>query len=235
MLEITFVTLFPDPVLSAMRHSVLARAEANGLVSYQACNPRDFAHDDRKSVDARPVSGGPGMVLRADIVGAALDSLDLEGAEVVFPDPNGEQLNQTIAVDLSHATKIVFVCGHYEGIDDRVRQKYATRSLSLGDYILSGGEFAALVMADAVVRLVPGTLGEVKSLDIDAHSDCLLSSPQFAQPDVWQGLIVPEILKSGDHVAIDKWKRQIALRETRRLRPDLFCKAPLSRSDLDLL
>ncbi len=235
MLDITFVTLFPEPVLSAIRHSVLARAEASGLVSYDACNPRDFALDERKSVDARPVSGGPGMVLRADIVGAALDSLDLKDAEVVFPDPNGEPFNQLVATELNQASKIVFVCGHYEGIDDRVRQKFATRSLSLGDYILSGGEFAALVMADAIVRLIPGTLGEAKSLDIDAHSDGLLSSPQYAQPDVWQGLIVPEILKSGDHVAIDKWKRQIALRETRRLRPDLFCKAPLSRSDLDLL
>ncbi|HRI44177.1 MAG TPA: tRNA (guanosine(37)-N1)-methyltransferase TrmD [Fimbriimonadaceae bacterium] len=235
-MRIDFVTLFPEMVLPALRHSILARAEQTGIVSFAATNPRDFATDAHRTVDGRPCGGGPGMVMRPDVVGRALESLDLmPGHRIVLTDPNGERFEQRHARDIASVDHLVILCGHYEGIDDRIRQRYASDVFSIGDFVLTGGEFPALLIADAVVRLLPGVLGDPDSLGADSHSDGLLSYPQFTLPREWEGFQVPAVLLSGDHGAIARWRRRHALISTRRQRPDLFCRARLSKSDVDLL
>jgi tRNA (guanine37-N1)-methyltransferase len=154
---------------------------------------------------------------------------------VVMPDPTGPLFGQEDAQELSRFDQVVFLCGHYEGIDERVCEKWVTHRFSIGDYVLTGGELPALVMADAVVRLLPGVLGDASSLGIDSHSDGLLSAPQYTRPEVWEGRSVPDVLRSGDHGAIAKWKRAVGLKVTRERRPDLFARAALAKSDLVLL
>lgn len=233
-MRIDFVTLFPDTILAGVRYSILARAESLGLVEFGVCNPRDFATDKHRSVDDAPYGGGPGMVMKPDVWGDALDSVISSGSQVVFPDPNGVRFCQSHARELSGQEHVVFVCGHYEGFDERFVEEFATHRFSLGEFIVTGGELPAAVMADAIVRLLPGAVKE-ESRDADAFGDGLLTHPQYTRPEVWREKPVPEVLRSGDHQAIESWRRAHRLRLTRRLRPDLFSKAPLSLSDLDLL
>lgn len=235
MLRIQFVTLFPDMVLQAVGHSMLKRAVDAKLVAFEAADPRSFTHDKHRTVDDKPFAGGPGMLLKPEPIAQAIESLGVEGAAIVFTEPTGTRFTQGSAQELAEQRSIQFVCGHYEGIDERVRKRFATHCFSLGDFVLTGGELAALVMADAVVRLIPGVLGCSESLSIDSHSDGLLSAPQYTRPESWRGERVPEVLVSGDHAAVAQWKRREALRLTRAVRPDLFCRAPLEKGDLDLL
>lgn len=236
MLRIDFVTLFPEMVIPAVRHSILQRAQASGAVEFHATNPRDFASDKHRTVDAKPFGGGPGMLMMPEPLDLALSGLDLEDeAEVVFLEPSGTLFDQRTARELAESSRIVLVCGHYEGIDQRILEKYATRILSLGDFVLTGGELPALVVADAVVRLLPKVLGDPCSLEEDSHSDGLLSYPQYTRPRVWEGRAVPEVLVSGDHGSVKDWRRAHAVRQTRERRPDLFCRATLTKKDLDLL
>lgn len=176
------------------------------------------------------------MVMMAEPVRDAILSLP-RGPEtaIVFTDPTGVPFDQAAAAELAKSEHVVFVCGHYEGIDERVRKRYATYTFSIGDYVLTGGELPALVMADAVCRLIPGVLGSEASLEIDAHSDGLLSAPQYTRPDEFEGEPIPAVLKSGNHGEIERWKRLQSLRLTRERRPDLFAKAALKKGDLDLL
>lgn len=235
-LRIDFVTLFPEMVLPALRHSILKRAEAEGHVQFNAANPRDFTTDPHRTVDDSPYGGGPGMVMKCEPVAQAIRSLAPSSeTEIIVTDPTGPRFDQDAAQELSQVGHIILVCGHYEGIDDRIRQHLATRSYSLGDFILTGGEPAAIVMADAIVRLRPDVLGCAESLGIDAHSEGLLSAPQFTRPEIWEGLQVPEELCRGNHQAAERWKRRYALKLTREHRPDLFSRANLAKSDLDLL
>lgn len=223
-------------MLSAVGHSMLKRASEAGHVEFGATNPRDFTHDSHRTVDDKPIGGGPGMLMLAEPLAEALDSLNLGPEDaVVFPEPTGTTFSQTAAKGLAGFARVVFVCGHYEGIDERILQLYATHRYSIGDYVLTGGELPALVMADAVTRLVPGVLGCGDSLAIDSHEGGLLSAPQYARPQSFRGLEVPEILYSGDHPKIEKWKRRIALETTRQNRPDLFCRARLEKGDADML
>jgi tRNA (guanine37-N1)-methyltransferase len=234
--RIDFVSLFPDQVLGAVRYSITKRAAERGLVAFSAVSPRDFARDRRGTVDDSPAGGGPGMVMMAETVRDALHSLPVsEPRAIVFTDPTGTPFQQGHAMGLSKMEQVVFVCGHYEGIDERARLAYATHTFSIGDFILTGGELPALMMADAIVRLLPGVLGSSESLEIDAHHDGLLSAPQFTAPDTFEGFAIPDVLKSGDHAAVKKWKRAQALRLTRQNRPDLFAKAKLDKNDLELL
>lgn len=236
MLRVDFVTLFPEMVLGAVSHSILRRASEAGLVHFDAVNPRTFTVDNHRTVDDSPFGGGPGMVMKCEPIAEALDSLELEGnAAVVMTDPTGTPFSQEIARDFASRPRVVFLCGHYEGIDDRIRQLYATHSVSLGDFILTGGELPALVMADAAVRLLPGALGSAESLEADSHAEGLLSAPQFTRPEVFRDLPIPPVLKSGDHGAIARWRRQQGLLQTRMSRPDLFWKSPLTDKDVDLL
>ncbi len=236
MLRFDFITLFPQMVLASARHSMLLRAEQDGIVSFQATDPREFTTDNHRTVDDKPYGGGPGMLMKPEPVYKAFNSLNVENdAAVIFPDPTGPLYTQADAEQLAQQKHIVFICGHYEGIDERIAQKLATHRFSIGDYVLTGGELPALVIADSIVRLLPGVLGCSESLSIDSHNDALLSSPQYTRPDEFLDLDVPEVLKSGNHGAVETWKRKQALLLTRRNRPDLFCKARLESRDLDLL
>lgn len=235
MLSITFITLFPEMVLPAARHSILARAEGAGLVQFAAVNPRDFATDAHHTVDDSPFGGGPGMVMRPDVVSAAIDSVRKPSSKVIIFEPWGQRLTQSLAKALASEESLILVCGHYEGIDNRVHEKYGAVTISVGDYVLTGGELPALIIADSVTRLLSGALGDAESLESDSHSDGLLSYPQYTRPWDWEGRTPPEVLRSGNHAEIAKWRRQVSLRMTRERRPDLFATAQLDESDLDLL
>ncbi len=230
-----FITLFPELVLGAVNHSILKRAQTNGLIEFAATNPRDFTTDKHRTVDDTPFGGGPGMLMKPEPVDAALASVVRDGALVVMPDPTGRLFGQVDAIDLARSSHIVFLCGHYEGIDERVCEKWVTHRFSIGDYVLTGGEMPAIVMVEAIARNVPGVLGSAESLGIDSHSEGLLSAPQYTRPEVWDGIPVPAVLKSGDHAAIDAWKRAQSLGITRTRRPDLFARAHLAKRDIDLL
>jgi tRNA (guanine37-N1)-methyltransferase len=235
-MRIEFVTLFPEMVLPALRHSILGRAEERGFARYQAVNPRDFTYDRHGKVDDTPYGGEPGMLIRPEPVERSLAWLGLElDAAVILTDPAGQPFGQRDAAELACRPQVVFLCGHYEGFDHRVKTHLATHSYSIGDYVLTNGELPALVMADAIVRLIPGVLGSADSLAADSHSDGLLSAPNYTRPEVWRGDAVPEVLRSGNHRLIEEWRRAQALRLTRELRPDLLAKAKLTKRDLKTL
>ncbi|MEQ1933670.1 MAG: tRNA (guanosine(37)-N1)-methyltransferase TrmD [Fimbriimonadaceae bacterium] len=236
-MRINFVTLFPEQVLGALAHSIIGRGVERGLLEFVAVNPRDFTTDKHRTVDDTPYGGGPGMVMKPEPIHAALLSLGLEPGNdiVLMPDPTGVLFTQVRAIQLGGPSSVTILCGHYEGIDDRIATHWKAEKLSIGDYILSGGEFAALVIADAICRNVPGILGCAESLDIDSFGDGLLSAPQFTRPEVWNELAVPEVLTTGDHGAIGKWKRRESLQLTLKQRPDLFSKARLDKNDVNLL
>lgn len=236
-MRIDFVTLFPEQILGALRHSIIARAESAGLVEFHAVSPRDFATDKHRTVDDTPFGGGPGMVMMAEPIHQALLSVGLTpgDATILMPDPTGFLFDQPRVRQLAKLDRLAIVCGHYEGIDDRLRAHWGAIPLSLGDFVLTGGELPAAVMADAICRHVPGVLGSAESLDIDSFGDGLLSCPQYTRPETWEGHSVPEVLRSGNHVAAEKHKRGESLKLTRMRRPDLFARAKLSRTDIQLL
>ena len=189
MLNIHFISIFPDLIRSALSYSIPNRAMQSGLVQYNMIDPRNFTEDKHQKVDDSPFGGGPGMLMKAEPLAKSIESLLLpECAEIIFTDPTGERFDQHAAWKLSSSSHLVFVCGRYEGIDERVQEQFATRTYSIGDYILSGGEFAALVMADAVVRLIPGALGKPESLHQDSFVEGLLSFPQYTRPKNWREL-----------------------------------------------
>jgi len=235
--RIDFITLFPEQVLGAVRHSILARAEQAGVITFHAVNPRDFTTDRHRTVDDSPYGGGPGMVMLAEPIHQALLSVGLTPGTcpVLMPDPTGVLFNQGHAVSWAREDRLAIVCGHYEGIDDRLRQLWGAVPVSIGDFVLTGGELPAAIIADAVCRNVPGVLGSAESLEIDSFGDGLLSSPQYTRPEEWEGLSVPPVLLTGDHGAVDRFRRREALHATKLRRPDLFARAKLSRRDLDLL
>lgn len=236
MLRVDFVTLFPEAILPLLHHSILGRAQDRGITSYRTINPRDYCYDRHLKVDDVPYGGEPGMLIRAEPVALAVQALTLQpGTAIVLTDPAAPLFNQKDAYRLAQMPGVVFLCGHYEGIDHRIRTQVATDSFSIGDYILTNGEMPALVMADAVVRLLPGVLGNAGSLAADSFSNGLLSAPNFTRPASWRGEEVPPVLLSGDHRAISKWRRQQALLATKLYRPDLLASAPLEKGDLDLL
>lgn len=225
-MKVDFVTLFPDWVLNSVRQSILLRAERSGLVQFRARSPRDYCYDQHKKVDDAPYGGHPGMLIRAEPVAQAIDqfrSVD-EKVAVVMTEPSGQPFTQEVAKELKDYDQVIFVCGHYEGIDHRVEEAYATHVLSIGDYVLTNGELPALVMADAIVRLLPGALGNQSSLEEESFENNLLGAPNYTRPEVWRGRSIPEVLKSGDHQKVAKWHREQALKRTQERRPDLLDK-----------
>ena len=236
MLRVDFVTLFPEMVMQAVSDSIMARAVKSGAVKFGTSNPREFTVDAHRSVDDTGYGGGPGMVMMAPPIAAALDALSPSPeAEIVLCDASGERFGQEAARRLSATLHVVFLCGHYGGVDERVRTKLATCAYSIGDYVVTGGELPALVMADAVVRLLPGVLGDPASCKADSHSEGLLGYPLYTRPDEFMGESVPDVLKSGNHAEIERWRRKQQVQRTRSNRPDLFCRAGLSLGDLDLI
>jgi tRNA (guanine37-N1)-methyltransferase len=236
--KIDIVTIFPAMVQGALAEGIVGRAIAAGRLDVQVHDLRDFATDRHRTVDDMPFGGGPGMVLKPDPMFAAVDAIRAErGAPgaVILTSPDGERFSHRVAARLSGAKHIVVLCGRYEGVDERVRTGLATEALSIGDYVLSGGELPALVMVDAVARLVPGVVGDEKSVARDTFARGLLDYPQYTRPAEFRGMGVPPVLLSGHHAEIERWRRREALRRTLECRPDLLERASLDADDERLL
>ena len=237
-MQIDIITLLPEFVLEVTRVGVTGRAVERGLLSVHTHNPRDYACDSHRTVDDRPYGGGPGMVMMVEPLQAAIEDAkrnQAQGAEVVYLSPQGERFDQQIACSLSRRDGLILVAGRYEGIDERAIEQYCDRELSIGDFVISGGELAAMLVVDAVARLQDGALGDGLSAMQDSFSDGLLDCPHYTRPYAVSGRVVPEVLLSGDHVAIARWRRQQSLLRTAQRRPDLLAKAALSDDDRALL
>jgi tRNA (guanine37-N1)-methyltransferase len=223
-MRIDAVSVFPE-MFDSLNHSLIGKAIENQLIQFETLNPRKFTSDVHKTVDDSPYGGGAGMVMKPEPLGEALDSLIDEQTTVIFPTPAGKLFDQKIAKQLSQKKHLVFVCGRYEGIDQRVVEyasaKAETLELSIGDYVINGGEIASVVMIEAITRLLPGVIGNSESLVEESHEDGLVEYPSFTKPASWKGLQVPEVLLSGNHAEIEKWRKQQQLERTKRNRPDL--------------
>lgn len=231
--RIDVITLFPDWVEGLKSLGLTGKALASGQVELKTWNPRDFTSDVHRSVDDRPYGGGPGMVMRPEPLARAIEAASSAGspARVACLSPQGRKLDQAGVLELVQQQRLILVCGRYEGIDQRVLDELIDDEWSIGDYVLSGGEPAAAVMIDAVVRQIPGVLGHERSAIEDSFADGLLDCPHFTRPENWRGHAVPEVLTSGDHGRISQWRRAQALHRTRRLRPDLWSERTLDSED----
>lgn len=239
-MKIDVLTIFPE-YLQPLRAALLGRAIERELISVDVHDLRDWTHDVHRAVDDAPYGGGPGMVMKPQVWGEALDAVCGPAVDVgkpprlVVPTPAGRPFTQAVAHEYAAEQHLVFACGRYEGIDQRVIDDAARRmpvdEVSVGDYVLVGGEAAVLVIVEAVVRLLPGVLGNPQSAEQDSHSDGLLEGPSYTRPEVWRELAVPEVLRSGNHALIERWRRDQALERTARRRPDLIAR--LSEADLD--
>ena len=224
------VTIFPE-MFGALDYGVVGKAIGAGLVRVRLVQLRDFTHDKHRTTDDRPYGGGPGMVMKVEPLAAAIESLMAEG-EVwrVLLTPQGRVFDQVEAASLATRGRVALICGRYEGVDERIRD-FVDDELSLGDYVISGGELAAMVIVDAVVRLLPGALGDENSARVDSFSDGLLEHPHYTRPAEFRGHRVPEVLLSGDHGVIARWRRRESLRRTIERRPELLATAQLSGED----
>ena len=226
-MKIQAVTIFPE-YFSALDISLLGKAQENKVIDFKAVDLRDYTHDKHKTVDDSPYGGGAGMLMKPEPWGEALDELlNPDGSTVlIVPSPAGELFKQATAQELSTKEHLVFACGRYEGIDQRVfdwaKDKAEVRLVSLGDYVLNGGEVAALAMIEAIARLIPGVIGNAESLTEESHSDGLLEYPSYTKPASWRGLDVPEVLRGGNHAEIAKWRKEQSLERTKAVRPDLL-------------
>lgn len=230
-MRIDVVTLFPDLFEAPLAMSVIGRAREKGLVTVTAHNLRRWAVDERGTVDDAPYGGGGGMVLMAEPLAAAIETLkasahDQRAPQVIYLAPDGERLTQGIVNELALEKHLILVCGHYRGIDERIRARYVDREISIGDYVLTGGELPALVLIDAVVRLVPGVVGNFESVLEDSFQDDMLDCPWYTRPQVFQGMGVPDVLISGDRKAVRRWRIAQARERTRARRPDLAKRWP---------
>ncbi len=218
------ISVLPDLLISPFAHSILQRAQKKGVAEIVVHNLRDYATNKQKSVDDYPYGGGSGMIMSIPPFAACIDKLKIERTydEVIFMSPDGETLNQSIANQLSTLTNVIILCGHYKGIDQRIRDIYVTREISIGDYVLSGGELPAAVLVDAVVRLIPGVLNDETSALSDSFQGELLDAPNYTRPADWNGYKVPDVLLSGHEAKINEWRHEEALKRTQERRPDLL-------------
>lgn len=237
-MEIDVLTLFPA-MFAALDHSIVKRAKEKGLITLRLWDIREFAEDRHRTVDDTPYGGGAGMVMKPEPVHkaleAALASSSVPGRRVILLSPQGRPFDQAIARELAGEERLILICGHYEGVDERVRTLMATDEISIGDYVLTGGELPAMVLIDAVARLIPGVLGSEMSAEEDSFGDGLLEYPHYTRPRVFQGVAVPDVLLSGNHEAIRLWRRKESLKRTRLRRPDLLAVAQLTEEDHRLL
>lgn len=234
--HIEILTLFPEFFDSPLRHSIIGRARAKGIIDIECVNLRDFALDRHQVTDDRPFGGGPGMVLKIEplVRAIAWSRARRPDLRVILLSPQGRLFKQSLAGELARLPSLLLVCGHYEGVDDRVHL-YIDDEISVGDFILTGGEIPALALVDALTRLLPGSLGDADSAAQDSFTDNLLKGPQYTRPREFAGAVVPEILLSGDHQRIAQWRRQEALRRTWERRPDLLPEATLTEADRHFL
>lgn len=230
------LTLLPEVCRAYLKASILGRAQQAGLITVRLVNVRDFATDRHRTVDDAPYGGGNGMVMKVEPLVAALESLpNLPRPRIILLAPTGRPLTQALAAELAGLERLVLICGRYEGVDERLRVLAVDQEVSLGDFVLSGGELPALALVDAVSRLIPGVLGGEGSAAADSFSDGLLEHPHYTRPPEFRGLAVPEVLLSGNHAAIARWRRKESLRRTWRRRPELLAGRELSREDQRLL
>ncbi len=226
-MHVDIFTLFPEMFQGPFSESILKRAQEQGLLSVALHNIRAITTDKHHIVDDYPYGGGAGMVMKPEPIFAAIEAVYQEGP-IILMTPQGRPFTQQIARELAREPRLTLICGHYEGIDERVRQHLVTDEISLGDYVLTGGELAAMVIVDATSRLIPGVLGGEESTLEESHSNNLLEYPQYTRPPDFRGWRVPDILLSGHHANIARWQHKEALRRTRARRPDLFAKLDLS-------
>lgn len=223
MLNVTVLTVFPELFPGFLGYSLTGKALEEQKWQLQAVNIRDYAFDRHKSVDDTPCGGGAGMIMRPDVLGRAIEANHTRG-RIIYMSPKGRPLTQKLVHELSREEELTIVCGRFEGIDERVIEAYNVEEISIGDYILTGGEQAAQIMLDAVVRLLPGVLGNEASLEDESFENFLLEYPQYTRPTEWEGRSVPEVLLSGHHRKIADWRREQAEIATKAKRPDLFKK-----------
>lgn len=223
-MRIDILTVLPEMLESPLNCSILKRAQDKGLVEIVVHNLRDYTTNRHRKVDDYPFGGEAGMVMQIEPIDRAISSLkeQREYDEVIFTSPDGEQFNQPIANSLSMVGNLMILCGHYKGIDHRIREHLITREISVGDYVLTGGEIPAIVITDAIVRLIPGAIGDEQSALTDSFQDGLLAPPVYSRPAIYKGWEVPPILLSGHQAKIDEWRHEQVLERTRRLRPDLL-------------
>ncbi|MCL2140990.1 MAG: tRNA (guanosine(37)-N1)-methyltransferase TrmD [Dehalococcoidia bacterium] len=240
-MRIDILTLFPQFFSTPLQSAIFQRAQEKALVSFNIWNIRQYTHDKHHVVDDYPFGGGAGMLLKPEPVFEALEDI-LQGqtaktdpVPIILTTPQGEKFSQPLAHKLAQHRRIIIICGHYEGVDDRIREHWVTHEISIGDYVLSGGELPALVISDALVRLMPGVLGSEESATDDSFSGGLLEYPQFTRPAEFHGLKVPDVLLSGNHAKISAWRREQSLLKTASQRPDLLEKACLSSKEKDWL
>ena len=234
------VTIFPEMFDGLLDVGVLKRAINNRLIEVNLTDIRDFTTDKHRSVDDYQFGGGSGMLLKPDPLFKSVESIQQQqsldiNVPVILMSPQGRTLSQKIVEDLSRFENLVLVCGRYEGVDERVREHLVTDEMSIGDYVLSGGELAAMVLIETISRLIPGVLGSIESAEDDSFTSELLQNPQYTRPSLFRDWSVPEVLLSGDHKEIEKWRRQEALRRTHQRRPDLLDKNKLTKDELSFI
>lgn len=228
------MTLFPEMVMQGLNTSIIGRAMDKGILSIDAVNIRDYAFNKHNSVDDYPYGGGAGMLMQAEPVYQAYRAVKerLEKTpRVVYLSPQGRTFNQSMAEEFARETELVLLCGHYEGIDERVLEEIVTDYVSVGDYVLTGGELPAMLVVDAVSRLVPGVLHNDVSAEFESFQDNLLEYPQYSRPEIWHEKRVPEVLLSGHHANVEKWRREQSVLRTAKLRPDLLERAELTEEE----
>ena len=225
-LQIDIVTIFPRMLDSILGESILKRAQEAGLVRIRCVNLRDFATGAHLTTDDRPYGGGPGMVMKPEPVFKAVDALRRPESKVILMTPQGEPFKQTTAMALSKEAHLIFLCGHYEGVDERIREALADLEISIGDYVLTNGVISAAIVVDAVVRLLPGALGGEGAADDESFTTGLLEYPHYTRPPVYRGMAIPEILTSGNHAEIAKWRRAQSIARTQARRPDMPLPPP---------
>jgi tRNA (guanine37-N1)-methyltransferase len=223
-MHIDIISVVPELLSGPLQHSILSRATEKGIFTYAIHSLRDFGTGNYKSVDDYPYGGGGGMVMQCEPLSNCIESLmkSRQYDQVIYLTPDGIPLKQTLVNRLSLYTNILLICGHYKGIDQRIREKYVTMEISIGDYVLSGGELAAAVLTDAIVRVIPGVLGDESSALSDSFMDGLLAPPIYSRPETWNGMKVPEVLLSGNPEKIQEWRMNQAIERTQTLRPDLL-------------
>ena len=235
------LTLFPEMVMNGLNTSIIGRAVSKGLLSNEAINIRDYAFNKHQSVEDYPYGGGAGMLMQAEPVYLAYESVAQKIPEgkkkprVVYLSPQGDVFTQKMAEELAQEKDLILLCGHYEGIDERVLEEIVTDYVSIGDYVLTGGELPAMVMVDTISRLVPGVLHNDVSAEFESFQDNLLEYPQYSRPEEWHGKKVPEVLLSGHHANIEKWRREQSILRTRERRPDLLEKCELTEKERRML
>jgi len=222
VLAIDVITIFPGMLKGFLGESMLKRAARQGLVRIRVIDLRRFAKGKHRTTDDRPYGGGPGMVMKPEPIFEAVESVAEPGAKVILMTPQGRKFSQAVAGELARERHLVFVCGHYEGVDERVSEALVNDEISIGDYVLTNGVLPAAVVIDAVTRLIPGVLGGEGATEQESFRESLLEYPQYTRPPEYRGMKVPEILLSGDHEEIARWRREQALARTRRRRPDLL-------------